>query len=219
MRIGALVLDMDGVLADTEPLHVSAWDITLQGVASSLTGAPPSASEMRMARVRMTGMSTPEIAEGMVRLFSLSVTPEELLVRKTRIFRTMVNGSLSAFPGLREELARWKNTPLGLATSSARQEAELILGHLGFRGIFDPVITCTDVRKAKPAPDCYLLAAERLGKPPGDCVVIEDSAHGISAALDAGMRVCAVSQKQLGATEGVLGVFPTTVEALQWLRS
>ena len=219
MHVGALILDMDGVLADTEPLHVGAWDITLQGVASSLTGAAPSASEMRQARVRMTGMSTPEIAEGMVRLFNLSVTPEELLVRKTRIFRSMVNGSLAAFPGLHQELARWRNTPLGLATSSARQEAELILDHLGFRGFFDPVITCTDVQKAKPAPDCYLLAAERLGKPPGDCVVIEDSAHGISAALNAGMRVCAVSQKELEAVEGVLGVFPSTVEALQWLRS
>ena len=219
MQIGALILDMDGVLADTEPLHVSAWDITLQGIPSTETGIAPPASALRVERERMTGMSTPEIAEEMVRVFRLSVTTEELLSRKRRIFRTMVNGGLTAFPGLHEELARWRETPLALATSSARFEAALILEHLGFRDFFDPVITCDDVPKAKPAPDCYLLAAERLGKRPGDCVVIEDSAHGIRAALDAGMRVLAVSQQAApGAIEGVRGVFPSTVGALKWLK-
>jgi HAD superfamily hydrolase (TIGR01509 family) len=219
MQIGALILDMDGVLADTEPLHVSAWDITLQGIPSTVTGAAPSALELRAEREKMTGMSTPEIAERMVRLFSLSVTADELLVRKRTIFRTMVDGELSAFPGLHEELARWRDSPLALATSSARFEAELILDHLGLQDFFDPVITCDDVPKAKPAPDCYLLAADRLGRTPGECVVIEDSDHGIRAALDAGMRVCAVSRTSPSSIEGVLGVFPSTVEALQWLRS
>jgi HAD superfamily hydrolase (TIGR01509 family) len=219
MQIGALILDMDGVLADTEPLHVSAWDLALQGIPSAETGVAPTAAALRAERVRMTGMSTPEIAEEMVRVFRLAVTTEELLDRKRRIFRTMVNGELTAFPGLREELARWKESPLALATSSARFEAALILDHLGFRGFFDPVITCDDVPRAKPAPDCYLLAADRLGKRPEECVVIEDSAHGITAALDAGMRVLAVSQKAPGSIEGVLGVFPSTVGALKWLRS
>ena len=219
MHVGALILDMDGVLADTEPLHVSAWDITLQGIPSTATGAPPSASELRVERERMTGMSTPEIAERMVRLFGLSVTADELLSRKRTIFRTMVNGELTAFPGLHEELARWRDSPLALATSSARFEAELILDHLGLQDFFDPVITCDDVPKAKPAPDCYLLASDRLRIRPGECVVIEDSAHGIRAALDAGMRVCAVSQMAPSSIDGVLGIFPSTVEALKWLKA
>jgi HAD superfamily hydrolase (TIGR01509 family) len=211
---------MDGVLADTEPLHVSAWDITLQGIPSVETGMAPAASALRAERERMTGMSTPEIAEEMVRVFRLSITTEELLSRKREVFRAMVNGELAAFPGLHEELSRWRECPLALATSSARFETALILDHLGFHGLFDPVITCDDVPKAKPAPDCYLLAADRLGKSPGECVVIEDSAHGIRAALTAGMRVLAVSANAAsGSIEGVRGVFPSTVEALQWLRS
>ena len=219
MQFGALILDMDGVLADTEPLHVSAWDITLQGIASTVTGAAPSASELRAEREKMTGMSTPEIAENMVRVFRLSVTADDLLIRKRTIFRTMVNGELAAFPGLHEELVRWRSSPLALATSSARFEAELILDHLCLHDFFDPVITCDDVPKAKPAPDCYLLAADRLGVRPAECVVIEDSAHGITSALDAGMKVCAVSRMQPGLFRGVLGIFPSTVEALKWLRS
>jgi HAD superfamily hydrolase (TIGR01509 family) len=219
MHVGALILDMDGVLADTEPLHVSAWDIALQGIPSRVAGGAPSASELRVEREKMTGMSTPEIAENMVRVFHLSVTPGELLIRKRTIFRTMVDGQLAAFPGLPAELLLWRTSPLALATSSARFEAELILDHLGLQDFFDPVITCDDVPKAKPAPDCYLLAADRLGVRPAECVVIEDSAHGIRAAMDAGMKVCAVSRMRPGSIGGVLGIFPSTVEALKWLRS
>lgn len=220
MQFSALILDMDGVLADTEPLHVRAWDLTLQGLQSVKTGSAPSPSALRAERERLTGMSTPDIAAELVRVFRLSVTSEELLVKKRGIFRAMVNAGLAPFPGLAEELTRWKESPLALATSSARFEATLILDHLGFRNLFDHVITCDDVPKAKPAPDCYLLAAARLGTRPEECVVIEDSANGIRAALDAGTRVLAVSPTAASSSmEGVQGVFPSTVEALRWLRS
>jgi HAD superfamily hydrolase (TIGR01509 family) len=220
MQFSALILDMDGVLADTEPLHVNAWDLTLRGVQSEKTAHTPSPMALRAERERMTGMSTPEIAAELVRVFSLAVTIEELLVKKRENFRAMVNVGLTPFPGLAEELARWRKSPLALATSSARYEAILILDHLGFQNFFDPVITCDDVQRAKPAPDCYLLAAERLGKRPEECVVIEDSANGIRAALDAGTQVLAVSPTAAsGSIEGVHGVFQSTVEALRWLRS
>jgi HAD superfamily hydrolase (TIGR01509 family) len=219
MRVDAIILDMDGVLADTEPMHISAWDITLQGIESLSTGGEPSPAALRAERQRMTGMSTPEIAQELVRVFRLSIPSEELLSKKRRIFRDMVKDGLAPFPGLAVELARWKRTPLALATSSALFEATLILNHLGFGDLFDPIITCDDVRKAKPAPDCYLLAADRLGKRPCECIVIEDSTNGIRAALDAGAQVLAVSPAAAaGSIKGVLGVFPSTVEALRWLR-
>jgi beta-phosphoglucomutase len=130
----------------------------------------------------------------------------------------MIRKGFGPFPGLPQELAHWKNRPLGLATSSARGEVAFMLGQLGFTGLFDPIITCDDVKRSKPAPDCYLLAAERFGVKPNDCVVVEDSAHGIRAALEAGTRVLAVSTAAPGDLAGVLAVFPSTVEALRWLR-
>jgi beta-phosphoglucomutase-like phosphatase (HAD superfamily) len=118
---------------------------------------------------------------------------------------------------------------MALATSGIRPEVLVVLEILGFSGLFDPVVTSDDVPRAKPAPDCYLSAAELLGKPPARCVVIEDSAHGIHAAVAAGMRVLVVSPGAaqpvppvapvVSVPAGVEWVFPSTVEALRWLRA
>jgi len=210
MRIDALILDMDGVLADTEPLHVRAWDLALSGISSAV---------VLKERARLSGMSSPDIARELILTFALPLSVEELVWKKRGIYRGMIESGLSAFPGLVDELSLWRDRPLALATSSPREETAMMLERMGFAGWFDPVITCDDVRRAKPAPDCYALAAQRLGMRPADCIVIEDSAHGIRAAQDAGARVLAVTTTAMPErTEGLLGVFPGTVQALQWLR-
>jgi HAD superfamily hydrolase (TIGR01509 family) len=208
-RIG-LILDMDGVLADTEPLHVRAWDMTLAGI---------NAAALAHERGQRAGMSSPDIARELQKIFRLPLSVEELVERKRGIFRGLIESGLAPFAGLREELGVWRRQPLALATSSARRETSLMLSGMGFAGWFDPVITCDDVTRAKPAPDCYELAIERLGRRPEDCVVIEDTVHGIQAARAAGAGVVAVATLALPENiDGVLGVFGSTVEALQWLR-
>jgi len=89
---------------------------------------------------------------------------------------------------------------------------------MGLDHLFSAVVTNDDVSRPKPAPDCYLLAARRLNVAPGRCVVIEDSLHGIRAAADAGTRVLAVSPVALPSGFDGVRVFPSTVEALRWLR-
>ena len=204
----ALILDMDGVLADTEGIHVRAWDIALTGIAGT-----------RQERNRLAGMSSPEIARELIRIFRLPFSVEELVEKKRAVFRRLIEAELAPFDGLREELLRWRGGPLALATSSARAETTLLLGRMGFDGWFDPVITCDDVTRAKPAPDCYALAIQRLGVPAQQCVAVEDSLHGIQAARQAGAGVLAVATSELPEhIAGVLGIFPSTVEALKWLR-
>jgi beta-phosphoglucomutase len=211
IKIDALILDMDGVLADTEPLHVKAWDGALHEIDSAL---------VVRERAKLAGMSSTEIGEELIRIFKLSIGVEELVARKRQIYRKMIVDGLDPFPGLAGELANWKNGRLSLVTSSTGWEAAMLLGHFGFAGWFDPVITCDDVTKAKPAPDSYLLAIKRLGVPAAGCVVVEDSANGIQAAQAAGARVVAVTTTHPHARiPGALGVFPSTVEALRWLRS
>jgi HAD superfamily hydrolase (TIGR01509 family) len=205
---------MDGVLADTEPLHQEAWDLALDGV--------PLAA-MAEARAKWVGMASVDIVKELIRVFGLATPADELLARKRAAYRSLIRvpGKLVPFAGVREELARWKGFPLALATSGIREEVLLVLEILGLEGVFDPVVTSTDVARAKPAPDCYLRAAELLGVPPGRCAVIEDSHHGIGAAVAAGMHVLAVSPDgQSGAMSlpaGVEAVFPSTVDALRWL--
>ena len=214
----ALILDMDGVLADTEDIHVRAWDIALGAIVGTGPGAP-SGVAMKEARMGMAGMSSPAIAREIIRIFRLPFTVETLVEKKKAVFRGLIEVELAPFEGLREELQGWRDRPLALATSSARAEAQLMLRRLGFEGWFDPIITCDDVTRAKPAPDVYALAIERLGVPARHCVAVEDSLHGMQAARAAGAGVCAVATSRLpDHIEGVLGIFPSTVAALQWLR-
>lgn len=211
LPIEALIFDMDGVLADTEPLHVRAW-------MSTLSGINPAA--LYEERGRMMGMSSPAIAAELIREFRLEVPVEELLRRKRAAYRAMLEKGLPPFDGLPGELGLWRHLPLALATSSTRVEAEYMLERIGFQGVFSPIVTSDDVPAAKPAPDCYLLAALGLKRNPSDCLVMEDSENGMRSALGAGARVLAVSPKAVAdLPQGVLGVFSSTVEALQWLRS
>ena len=215
----ALIFDMDGVLADTEPFHIRAWELAMRDASPATMNGEESRRLFIRERERMTGMASVEIARELIRLFDMHLTVEELLSVKRGFYRSLVTKDLALFPGLLEELSRWRDIPLALATSSSRGEAEFMISRLGVREIFDPIVTSDDVKRAKPAPDCYLLAAARLGASPGDCVVIEDSGHGIRAALAAGARVLAVEAAvPPGDIEGVTEVFPSTVEALRWLR-
>lgn len=211
----ALILDMDGVLADTEPLHQRAWDTALAGVPLERVAA---------ARARWVGMASVDIVKELIRAFGLTTPAEELLARKRAAYRAIISvpGTLLPFPGVREELARWRGFPLALATSGIREEVLLVLQILGLSGAFDPIVTATDVPRAKPAPDCYLRAAVGLGVEPSDCAVVEDSEHGIGAAAAAGMHVLAVSPHAAAAglrvPPGAEAVFASTAEALRWLR-
>ena len=206
----ALILDMDGVLADTEPLHVRAWDIALADIDSRT---------LEHERGHLAGMASADIARELLRIFRLPLSVEELVDKKRGVFRGLIESGLVPFAGLRDELRLWREGPLALATSSSRPETTRMLAGLGFEGWFDPVVTSDDVARAKPAPDCYALAIERLGRRPADCVVIEDTVHGVRAAQSAGAGVAAVATSGMPRDiDGVLGVFDSTVEALRWLR-
>jgi beta-phosphoglucomutase len=127
----ALILDMDGVLADTEPLHVRAWDITLAGIDSR---------SLARERGQLAGMSSPDIARELLRIFRLPLSVDELVEKKRGVYRGLIGPGLVPFEGLREELGLWRHRPLALATSSARQETSLLLSRLGFDDWFDPEI-------------------------------------------------------------------------------
>ncbi len=207
----ALVLDLDGVLADTEPIHERSWD-------SVITGIP--AETVARERSKWAGMASAAIARELIATFGLPQTVDELLREKRRRFREILHEELIPFEGLAEELSNWKGFPVALATSASRPEALHLLERLRLPIDFHHVVTSDDVARAKPAPDCYLLAARLLKKKPEDCAAVEDSAHGMSAAVSAGFRVLAVSESPLESLpQGVERVFPATVEAPRWLRN
>ena len=211
LDIRAVIFDLDGVLADSEGIHILAWEEI--------------AREYRLSKDRLPlhdwiGYPDTEIVKDVVREHGLSVTPEDLLDQKRGIFRRLIAEKLEPIPGAIEALAALEPFPLGLATSSSRSEAELMLRILGITDRFRTVVTADEVTHSKPEPDSYLLAAEGLGIPPEYCVAIEDSSAGIQSARAAAMIVLAVTnslpaERLTAANE----IFDSTADAVRWIKS
>ena len=203
----AAVFDLDGVLADSEGLHLRAWEVCLRALEIETSG-------LRLEP--WVGVADTEIVVEVIERFALSVTAPELLERKRMAFGELVRRELTPFPGLEAPLrSLGRLLPLAVATASARREAELMLSTLGIGGLFQSVTTGDDVKLRKPAPDGYLLAAARLGADPLRCLAVEDSPLGIRAAKAAGMQAFAVTTTF--SADHLIGadrVFPSTAAAI-----
>jgi HAD superfamily hydrolase (TIGR01509 family) len=104
-------------------------------------------------------------------------------------------GHLHPFPGVMALLTRIRRQGFRLALASSGDRVKVAFGMqaLELNGIFDTVVTGDDVSHSKPDPEIYLIAAQRLGFPPADCIAIEDAPAGVEAAKRAGMRCIAVT--------------------------
>jgi beta-phosphoglucomutase-like phosphatase (HAD superfamily) len=91
------------------------------------------------------------------------------------------------------KVAKKNGCQTGLATLSKRKDVKHVINSLNIKALLDVVITAEDVTKGKPDPQIYLLAAQKLGMPPQECLVLEDSVNGIKSGLAAGMSVVAIA--------------------------
>ena len=180
------LLDMDGVLLDSECIFVSSLQQYLkdQGVEGDLSAE---------ALSRFTGMKTDLISKCLQKEFHLPKTIAELSKDQDLYFDEEVKrrGRLKPMEGLEDFLQRLraKRLKIALATSPDRVWVRYVLKQLEVTDYFDTVVTGEEAKASKPAPDIFLLAAKRTGSDPCDCVVIEDSINGIRAGKEAGMYV------------------------------
>ena len=200
-----LILDCDGVLADTERFgHLPAFNATFREL-----GLPVEWSEEEYGRLlaigggkeRMASILTPEL----VAAAGLPADPDGQAAelarwhrRKTALYTASVaEGRLPARPGIRRiiEAAQDADWTLAVCSTSAEASVRAILDHVAGperAARFDLVLAGDVVARKKPAPDIYELALERLGVPASSALVIEDSRNGLLAAVGAGLR-CVVT--------------------------
>lgn len=179
--IEGLIFDMDGLLVDSEPVVGRALVAWLAGHGRELRPG---------SLTNALGRRLPEAIAALAEAHALEGPLDTLVAEFDELRYQALVGNVVPMPGAAALIAfaRGAGLRLGLATSSTRRHADLSLGEAGLVGLFDAETTGDDVRHGKPAPDIFLLAAERIGVPPERCVVLEDAAAGLDAAAAAGMR-------------------------------
>jgi len=190
----ALVFDFDGVIADTEPLHLAAFQHALAAEGIALT--------REAYYERYLGFDDHDATVNALREADRPQTPsvvEALKARKTARYLDLVRGGAPIFPGVAALVrSAGARVPLAIASGALRHEIAHILERAGLAAHFEVVVSAEDVRAGKPSPEAFLTALGRLrARRPdlaaGSCLVVEDSRAGIEGAGRAGMRCLAVT--------------------------
>jgi HAD superfamily hydrolase (TIGR01509 family) len=176
----ALIFDCDGTLADTLPNHFRSWILALR-----LFGADFDEDHF----YSMSGMTTNATIEALNEEFGYGLDVRQTHDEKENRYKEMI-ASVREIKAVADVVRAYHGrVPLAVATGATRDVVEATLAATGLRSYFSVVVTADDVVNGKPAPDTYLLAAERLGVAPSECVVYEDAEMGLESARRAGMRL------------------------------
>ncbi|MBE8952047.1 MAG: HAD family phosphatase [Quinella sp. 1Q7] len=178
MKRGA-IFDMDGTLFDTEKLYQRAWlDVAAQFGVEKNFDLPKAIS----------GTNLGAESERIVRQFYPNIDAKAYIARVLEVVDTWRTQRLELMAGVEEILAFFKSAGVAMAVASSAPVAviEENLTRANLRGYFEVLIGGNLVTHGKPAPDIFLLAAERLNLPASDCYIFEDSFNGIRAAAASG---------------------------------
>ena len=179
------IFDLDGTLVESMPLHYRAWRAALREY-----GAPKHVF-LWAEFCAHGGMAARDIVEDLNASYGLHMPPETVADAKRAYYAHMV--ATQTLPVIPEtvELAhslRRRGIPYAIGTGSALPGARSTLKAAGLVDLFPLIVTPEDVAHGKPAPDIFLLAAQKMGVAAQDCVVFEDAAPGLQAAAAAGMH-------------------------------
>jgi beta-phosphoglucomutase len=182
----AVLWDVDGTLVDTAELHFEAWCVLARELAQPFT---------RADFARTFGWRNPEIIP---LLFGGNHGPADVTRlgdRKEDLYRAEAQKGVDLLPGVDVLLAALAEAGgrQAVGSSAPRKNLDLILDMTRTAPFFGAVVAMEDVRRGKPDPQVFLMAAERLGVSPGRCIVMEDAPVGVQAAKAGGMKAVGVT--------------------------
>jgi HAD superfamily hydrolase (TIGR01509 family) len=211
----AVIFDMDGLMFDTERLYEAA----MREVGAEM-GAPVT-HELFLSLVGRGWTTAREI---LVRTFGAGFDIDRFAAGTDRhVMQAIAANGVPHKPGLVPllEALRTLGVPLAVATSTHNPRASRKLEDGGIRSFFEHVVTGDQVTHGKPAPDIYLLAAQRLGVAPADALALEDSPNGARAATSAGIATLLVPDLALpdeAIRSLVTAILPDLVAVRHWLK-
>lgn len=183
-RCKAIIFDMDGVLVDSEPVHIHAHERYFKDMGLTL--------DSRIIYENFIGSTTLPLWTTLKELYHLEKPIEQLMEenRRYEFEQEMIEGfpPIPYIPELLESIRR-AGLKLAVASSSPLSRIERTLEALKITDYFDVLVSGTDLARPKPAPDTFLAAAKALGLAPEECLAIEDSGNGVRSAVAAGMAV------------------------------
>ena len=189
MTIKAIVFDFDGVLADSEMLHLRVYRELLEPSGVTIT--------TEQYCERYLGSDDEGVFAQVATDYGLLLGDEEielLIEEKARRFEALVAAADVLYPTAAACVRRLGATwPLGIASGARRNEIELMLRGAGLSNAFAFIVAAGETDRGKPAPDPYVRAAELHGVTPAACVAIEDSHAGLESARTAGLRTIALA--------------------------
>lgn len=174
-----MLLDMDGTLVDTERVYVESLSAVLTALGYS---------DVEAVCAAMVGRPGPECQRLLIQHFGDGLPLARINAGFSEHCRAILKKGLPLKAGVIELLDALDNAgwPMAVVTSSTQKTADQHLTFAGIRARFGLIVTRDEVAHSKPAPDLYLLAADRIGVAPQACVAVEDSSIGIAAAFAAG---------------------------------
>ncbi|MDH6062353.1 beta-phosphoglucomutase [Umezakia ovalisporum] len=198
-NIRGVIFDLDGVLTDTAEYHYQAWQKLADEEGIEFN---------RQANEALRGISRRASLMLIIKNKKYSEAEiQEMLERKNRYYVEMISNITpqDVLPGAMALLDELRANDIKIAIGSASKNVQMVVERLGIADKVDAIADGYSTPHPKPAPDIFLCAADKLGLPPKQCVVIEDAAAGVEAALAAGMWAIGLGpSERVGAAHIVL---------------
>jgi len=189
MPTRSVLFEFHGVIADTENVHVAAWQRTFGAMGWDESDAACSRAAEVDDRTFVAEVFTRRKIEG--------GDVEGWARRKRELAASILADAPGLYPGVVTLVEQLRgHARLAIVSTTWRADVEAALGAAGLADAFEVVVGKEDVRSPKPDPEGYRLALTRLGSPAGEAVALEDSPAGLAAARGAGVRVLAIGHRR-----------------------
>lgn len=215
MSLKAVIFDLDGVIVDSAKYHFRAWSKMATKVGLVFNEED---------NERLKGVSRTDSLDIILAINNLEFSDTEktrLLEYKNELYLEYVSlvDKSEILAGAAELIDDLRKNGLKVALGSSSKNGRLLLRQMDLISKFDVIVDGTNITRSKPDPEVFLLGANQLGLAPKRCLVVEDAASGIQAAIQGGFRSLGVGEKSiLGAAEHVLpglaGVDVSRLESL-----